>query len=258
MVLHPEDAHLVAYLRQSTRILVFTGAGVSTESGIPDFRGPQGVWKKRKPVYYNDFLRSEEARLEHWDYKLEQWPYFSSAQPNASHYAAQQLLEAGKLECVVTQNIDGLHGKSGIPGDKLVEIHGSNAEIECTACQRHYPPEPIYKAFADKREPPLCPECNGFLKPATISFGQSLRMEDLRRAEEAAHSCDLVVALGSSLSVYPAASIPLIAAQRGAPYVVINRGETEHDHLPEVTLRLEGCVTEWFPPAVKAALEAHN
>ncbi|HEY2139081.1 MAG TPA: Sir2 family NAD-dependent protein deacetylase [Chthoniobacterales bacterium] len=226
---------------------------MSTGSGIPDFRGPQGVWRRRKPVYFQDFMTSEAARIEHWDYKLEGWDGFRSARPNAVHHAIVKLQDAGKILMVVTQNIDGLHALAGTSPDRLVELHGTNLLVECQSCKRRGDPEPHFEFFRANRKPPLC-DCGGFLKPATISFGQSLESPVLQRAEEAASQADLVVALGSTLSVYPAASFPLMAAQRGIPYVVINRGATDHDHDPSVSLRIEGDVTEIFPAAVEAAL----
>jgi NAD-dependent deacetylase len=244
-----ETAKLVELLRGSKQMLVFTGAGISTGSGIPDFRGPDGVWKRRQPVYYHDFMRSEAARVEHWDFKLEGWPAFRDARPNATHEAIVRLERAGKVLAVVTQNIDGLHSRAGTPAERLVELHGTNSFIECQTCGRRSDPAAHFESFRKTRRPPVC-ECGGFLKPATISFGQNLRNEDLERAEAIAKAADLVVALGSTLSVYPAANIPLLAASRGVPYVIINRGPTEHDDLPEVTLRLEGDVGEIFPPAV--------
>jgi len=241
------------YLRAAKRALIFTGAGISTGSGIPDFRGPQGAWKRRQPVYFQDFLTSEAARIEHWDYKLEGWDGFRNAKPNAVHHAIVALEKAGKVLMVVTQNIDGLHALAGTSPERLVEMHGTNLLVECVKCKTRSDPAPHFEFFREHREPPLC-ECGGFLKPATISFGQSLEPHTLERAEQAAMHADLVVALGSTLSVYPAASFPLLAAQRGIPYVVINRGATDHDHEPAVSLRIEGDVAEIFPPAVEAAL----
>src|SRR6266566_9531257 len=238
-LMHTDSERLVEYLRASQRMLLFTGAGISTGSGIPDFRGPDGVWKRRQPVYYQDFMRSEAARIEHWDFKLEGWTGFRDARPNATHQAIVRLERAGKVVAVVTQNIDGLHSRAGTAADHLVELHGTNSLIECQTCGRRSDPEPHFEYFRKTRKPPVC-DCGGFLKPATISFGQNLRNEDLQRAESAAKAADLVLALGSTLSVYPAANIPLLAAARGVPYVIINRGPTDHDHLPEVSLRLEG------------------
>jgi NAD-dependent deacetylase len=244
---------LADYLRASKNALIFTGAGVSTGSGIPDFRGPQGVWTRRQPVYFQDFMTSEAARIEHWDYKLEGRDAFRDARPNTVHHAIIRLERAGKLRCVITQNIDGLHSLAGTSAERLVELHGTNLLVDCQTCHWRGDPEPHFEYFRVKRQPPLC-ECGGFLKPATISFGQSLDPAELERAREAATEADLVVALGSTLSVYPAASFPLIAAERGVPYIVINCGATDHDNERSVTLRLEGEVSELFPPAVDAAL----
>ena len=244
---------LAGYLRASHRILVFTGAGISTGSGIPDFRGPQGVWTRRQPVYYEDFMTSEAARIEHWDYKLEAWESFRKAQPNDVHRAIVRLEQAEKLGMVVTQNIDGLHSLAGTSGRRLVELHGTNTLVECQSCKERSDPEPHFDFFRARGTPPLC-ACGGFLKPATISFGQSLEPHELGRAHRGAMEADLVVALGSTLSVYPAASFPLLVARRGIPYVIVNRGATEHDGEPCVSLRLEGEVSVIFPPAVAAAL----
>jgi NAD-dependent protein deacetylase/lipoamidase len=249
------DTRLVELLRDSERILVFTGAGISTGSGIRDFRGPQGVWKTRQPVYFDAFLSSEDARIEYWDQKLEAWPTFRDARPNAAHDAVVALERAGKVDCVLTQNIDGLHARAGTSPERLVEIHGTGSEVECLSCGERSAPGPHMDAFAATRRPPRC-DCGGLLKPATISFGQALRPDDLSRASRAAAACDLVLALGSTLSVYPASSFPLAAAERGVPYVIVNRGATEHDTHPAVVVRLEGDVSEILPPAVHAALAA--
>ncbi|HEV3409570.1 MAG TPA: Sir2 family NAD-dependent protein deacetylase [Chthoniobacterales bacterium] len=244
---------LADYLREAKQAFIFTGAGISTGSGIPDFRGPGGVWTRRKPVYFQDFMRSEAARIEHWEYKLEGWEGFRNARPNAAHHAITRLQDAGKLLLLVTQNIDGLHSLAGIRPELLVELHGTNLWVECVRCRRRSEPAPHFESFRATRKPPLC-ECGGFLKQATISFGQSLEPDELRRAEEGARAADLVIALGSTLSVYPAAAFPLLAADRGVPYTIINRGPTEHDGDPRVTLRIEGDVTKVFPLAVEAAL----
>jgi NAD-dependent deacetylase len=198
-------------------------------------------------------MRSEAARIEHWDYKLEGWAAFREARPNATHEAIARLERAGKVRAVVTQNIDALHARAGTSPERLVELHGTNSFIECQTCGKRSDPEAHFESFRLSRRPPVC-DCGGFLKPATISFGQNLRNEDLERAEAAAQAADLAVALGSTLSVYPAANIPLLAVAKGAPYVIINRGPTEQDGLPGVTLRLEGDVNEIFPPAVTVAL----
>ncbi len=198
-------------------------------------------------------MTSEAARVEHWDYKLEGWEAFRDAQPNATHDAIVRLERVGKLLSLVTQNIDGLHSLAGNSPGKIVELHGTNTLIECVRCHQRSDPEPHFEFFRAHRTTPLC-ECGGFLKPATISFGQNLDPVVIARAEAAAARADLVIALGSTLSVYPAAAIPMLAAERGVPYVIINRGATEHDDDPRVSLRLEGDVAEIFPPAIDDAL----
>ncbi|MFC1513553.1 NAD-dependent deacetylase [candidate division KSB1 bacterium] len=244
---------LVSLIRNASSILIFTGAGISTRSGIPDYRGPQGVWKTRQPVYYQDFMSSEEARIEYWDFKLEGWEAFRNAQPNEVHKSIAQLEDSGKICMVITQNIDGLHFRAGTSESKLIEIHGTDLYVDCQTCNLRSQPEEHYKYFEDTRKPPIC-KCGGFLKPATISFGQQLHEEDVLRSAQAAESADLAISLGSTLAVYPAASFPLMVAERGYPYVIINRGETGHDESDLVTLRFEGDVAEIFPPAVETAL----
>lgn len=247
------DPRLVDRLQSARRILIFCGAGVSTASGIPDFRGPGGVWTRRRPVYYDEFLASEAARVEYWDYKLETWEIYQRAQPNALHHALVSLERAGKVAAVVTQNVDGLHRRAGTSPELLVELHGTDLLVECQTCHATSDPSAHFERFRATRRAPCC-ACGGVLKAATISFGQSLRAVDLERATAAAVTADLVLALGSTLSVYPAASVPLLAAERGAPYIIVNRGATGHDNHPSVTLRLEGDVTTLVPRAVHAAI----
>ena len=244
---------LEAYLRSSSRILVFTGAGISTRSGIRDYRGPNGLWKTQEPVYYQEFMTDQEARNRYWEQKLESWPVMKNAEPNSVHTAIKKLENHNKLLMVVTQNIDGLHRKAGTSDDLIVELHGTMSWVECQSCGKRYDPDPCYKQFSETGNAPLC-SCGGYLKPATISFGQNLVENDLKRAFEAAKISDFVVSLGSTLSVTPAASIPLAAAERGAPYVIVNMGPTDHDDHPAVSLRLEGDVDEIFPPAVENAV----
>jgi NAD-dependent deacetylase len=248
---------LVEYLKTSRRILIFTGAGVSTGSGIPDFRGPNGVWTRRQAVYYDDFMSAESARVEHWEYKLESWPAFRAAQPNSIHRAIVKLEEAGKIIAVLTQNIDGLHALAGSRPETLVELHGTNLFVECQTCGWRGDPDPFFQQFRLDRRPPTC-RCRGFLKPATISFGQALDQRSLARADEASRRSDLVLSLGSTLSVYPAASFPLAAANRGVPYVIINRGPTDHDREKSLSLRMEGEISEIFPSAVEAACGSYT
>jgi NAD-dependent deacetylase len=243
---------LAALIQNANRILVFTGAGISTGSGIPDFRGPAGVWTTRSPVYYQSFVASDAARIEYWDFKLEGWVGFRDARPNAAHRALVRLEQAGKLESVVTQNVDGLHQAAGISNGKLVHLHGTNLEVNCLGCGKREPPERCMKEFAATRVPPVCDDCGAFMKPAVVMFGQALDPGELRRAFAAAERADLALALGSTLAVTPAADVPLTAARRGVPYVIVNRGETAHDAL--ATLRIDGDVTEILPAAIETAL----
>ena len=237
-------------MREAERILVFTGAGISTGSGIPDFRGPQGIWKRRQPVYFQDFMRSEEARAEHWDYKLEGFEAFRDAKPNAAHRALVELERRGKLEALVTQNIDGLHQDAGHREDLVIELHGTNRKIECVMCGVFTEPEPAFEEFRRTRRCPRCP-CGGLMKTATVSFGQRMPEEKLSLAFEAAARADLVIAIGSTLEVEPAASVPLAAHQAGASYAIFNMGPTAHDEVADV--RLEGDATELIPQAIEAA-----
>ncbi len=240
---------LVEYLRAARRILVFTGAGISTGSGIPDYRGPSGVWKTRQPVYFDQFLASHAKRVEYWEFVLESFDGFHTARPNVTHLAIAELERLGRIGAVVTQNIDGLHQDAGSSPDRVVEVHGTNRWVDCLDCGQRNEPAPMMERFRASGEPPVC-ECGGWLKPATISFGQALRPEVLERAATEAAAADMALSLGSTLSVNPAASIPLITTRSGAPYVVINRGPTEHDTLAD--LRIEGDVGEVLPGAVEA------
>ncbi|MDP3980566.1 MAG: Sir2 family NAD-dependent protein deacetylase [Chlamydiota bacterium] len=249
--------NLSQLIAQSNRVLIFTGAGISTHSGIPDFRGPNGIWKKHQPVYYQDFLSREEARIAYWNYKLECWMAFRDALPNRVHEAIVELEHAGKLEMLVTQNIDGLHKTAGTSASCLVELHGTNHQAECQQCYEKSDPAVHYHFFREKGSSPRC-RCGGYIKIATISFGQNLRQTDLIRAQHGARNADLVIALGSTLSVYPAASICLMALEKGTPYIIINQGPTEHDHLAGITLRLDGDVLDIFPPAVNQALKKNK
>lgn len=239
-------------LKSAKRVLVFTGAGISTGSGIPDFRGPNGLWKKWTPVYFDEFVSSHEARVRHWEYKLEGWPGFRAARPNAAHLALVELERLGRLDLLVTQNIDGLHQMAGQSPDRLIELHGTNRQIECIRCRKTFDPDPIFERFAATRQPPCC-DCGGFLKPATISFGQAMPAEKLRAAFETAQRVDLAVSVGSTLEVEPAASVPYAALRAGAYYVIVNRGRTAHDSLAD--LRIEGDATEVLHEVVRLLKE---
>ena len=246
-------ARLSTILESAKRLLVFTGAGISTASGIPDYRGPKGVWNTRRPTFYQDFMSSHEARIEYWSQKLEDRESFRSARPNAVHAAIVALEQAGRVELVVTQNVDGLHRVAGTSEERLVEIHGTNGLVECQTCGTRVEPAGPFRSFAETGEAPTC-GCGGFLKPATISFGQELRHADLTRAIQGADRADAVLALGSTLIVTPAADIPLEAARSGCCYIIVNRGPTEHDTSPFLSLRVDGDVGAVFPQAVNQAL----
>lgn len=239
---------LAELLARSQKILVFTGAGISTGSGIPDFRGPTGVWQKRTPVYYQEFIADEDARREYWEYKLEGYHLFRDARPNAAHLALVELERRGKLACLVTQNIDGLHQAAGTSREKLIELHGTNSEVECVECKRRESPERCMRDFEETREPPTCTSCGALMKPAVVMFGQALDMTLLGAALRAAERADLILALGSSLVVTPAADVPLAGARNGVPYVIVNRGDTPHDRL--ATLRIDDDVTSVLPAAM--------
>jgi NAD-dependent deacetylase len=211
------------------------------------------VWTRRQPVYFDEFLASEEKRTLYWDHKAEGWDAFRTARPNDAHRAVAKIDALGRLGAVVTQNIDGLHQAAGLAAEKVVELHGTNRFVECLTCGRLSDPDPWVAWFRANRRSPRC-DCGGWLKFATISFGQALKVEVLERAAREAERADLVLALGSTLAVYPAASIPLVALRAGAPYVIVNQGPTEHDGL--ATLRIEADVVAVLPPAVAALADS--
>jgi NAD-dependent deacetylase len=244
-------ARFVALLAGARRILAFTGAGVSTGSNIPDFRGPDGVWRTRTPVALPEFVRSEEARVDYWSWKLEGHSLFRDARPNAAHRALVELERRGKLEAVVTQNVDGLHGSAGTSAERLIELHGTNSEAVCLGCSVREPVQRSLDDFARTGASPCCTRCGELMKPGVVMFGQALDPEDLRRAHAAAGRADLVLALGSSLVVTPAANVPLVALRRRVPYVIVNRGATPHDQL--ATLTIDDDVGQVLPDAVRQA-----
>ncbi len=242
---------LLSLLKRSQRIVVLTGAGVSTASGIPDFRGPRGIWQRRQPVYFQQFLASEEKRVEYWDYKCEGYEQFRDAQPNAAHRAIVELEKMHRLHALITQNIDGLHQRAGMQDSRVLEMHGTNRWVECLSCGLRSEPGPAVSAFRKNQRTPRC-ECGGFLKFATISFGQSLRPEVLAQAIAAVEGADLLLALGSTLAVYPAAQLPVIAVQRGIVLAIVNQGPTEQDEL--ATVKIDGDVSEILPPLVSSLI----
>lgn len=227
-------------LLQSTRkAVVFTGAGISTESGIPDFRSPTGIWSKATPIQYDEFVRFEESRREAWRRKFEIDRDIVSAEPNAGHRAVASLVERGVVQCVITQNIDGLHQRSGIAEQNLVELHGNTTYARCLTCSKRHELEPIREAFLDEGRLPVCDDCGGLVKAATISFGQSMPEQAMGIAEQATLDCDLFLAIGSSLVVYPAAGFPILAKRNGAKLVIINREATDLDALADLVINAE-------------------
>ncbi|OGS14557.1 MAG: hypothetical protein A3J70_08615 [Elusimicrobia bacterium RIFCSPHIGHO2_02_FULL_61_10] len=223
------------------KILVFTGAGVSTGSGIPDYRGPDGAWLKREPVLYRDFVSSTRSKVEYWKYKADTFPAFLAAAPNAAHKAIAALEKTGRLLALVTQNIDNLHRAAGTHTDKLIELHGSGLYAECLDCLNWTSMAEALDKFKADGAPPLC-SCGGWLKPAVVMFGEPLDQESLVKAFKAAEDCDLAISAGSSLSVEPAASIPLSAKAGGKPYLIINRGPTAHDKAADIKLDGDACL----------------
>jgi NAD-dependent protein deacetylase/lipoamidase len=218
-------------------LLPFTGAGISTECGIPDFRSPGGLWSRNKPISFDEFRASRQMRNESWRRRFAMEAHFSAARPGRGHRALAALYRAGKVPAVVTQNIDNLHQASGIPPECVVELHGNTTYAHCLDCAARYELSWIREKFAPVGEAPDCPRCGGYIKTATISFGQAMPEAAMRRAEELAVSCDLFVAIGSSLVVWPAAGFPLLAKRNGAALVIINREPTEFDDLADLVVR---------------------
>lgn len=228
---------LAELINKASRIVGFTGAGVSTESGISDFRSKGGLWDRFTPVYYQEFLDNEKKRKLYWRRKMEMWPSLRDAEPNEGHRFFASLYQEGKLAGLITQNVDGLHEEAGVPRERIVRIHGTNSEIVCLSCGRITPAGELMEDLSEEDIPPRCGECGGLLKPNTISFGQSLDTEEIRRAEEMASSCELMLSFGSTLVVYPAAGFPAQAARRGAALGIVNLSETPLDEMADVLIK---------------------
>lgn len=222
------------WLAEAESAVAFTGAGISTESGIPDFRSPGGLWSKYQPVMYDDFLASAAQRREYWRQKCESHRDFADAEPNEGHRVLARWEQRGLLRAVITQNIDGLHQAAG--SRNVLELHGTNRAIQCLQCSKRYDPEPLVESFLATDAVPDCPACGGLLKHATISFGQALPEELLEKAFQQSRQCDLFLAIGSSLVVEPAASLPRIAHQAGGRLVIVNRDPTGQDDSADVVL----------------------
>jgi NAD-dependent deacetylase len=232
-------AELARMIADAHRLVVFTGAGISTESGIPDFRSPGGVWSKMKPIYFQEFVASEDKRREAWERAFSGRAGWIGREPNAGHMAVARLVDQGKCACIITQNVDNLHQASGVPDDKIVELHGNASYATCLECglrQELADLKTLYDATGDL---PACRACGGLVKTATISFGQAMPLGPMARAEEETLACDLFLVLGSSLVVYPAAGFPLMAKQNGAKLAIVNREPTELDPYADLVLHDE-------------------
>ena len=232
-------ARLADAIESCEQAVVFTGAGISTESGIPDFRSPGGVWDRFKPVMFNDFLHSEEMRRETWRRKVETDKAISGAGPNRGHRAVASLVKRGIVSTVITQNIDGLHQESGIPDERVIELHGNSTYATCLRCGLRHELAPILDDFRRDETLPVCVECGGIVKTATISFGQAMPEEAMYLAEEASCAADLFIACGSSLTVYPAAGFPVLAKRNGAFLAILNREPTDLDAMADLVVHGE-------------------
>ncbi len=242
----------------SKSVVVFTGAGVSTESGIPDFRSPGGIWTKVDPedFTYQKFLADPEARKRTWR-MFSMFRMIGLVQPNPAHYAIAELEKLGKLDCVITQNVDGLHQKAGVPEEKVIELHGTLKWVKCLGCGKRYPVEEIAERIEQGVEEPVCDDCGGMLKSATISFGEPMPVKETKEAERHSRGCDLMIVIGSSLAVFPAAWMPVYAKESGAKLVIINVGDTPIDRYADVRIsEVAGQVMSKVLERVKTKLAA--
>jgi NAD-dependent deacetylase len=242
--------HAVSILRkllnQSRRALCLTGAGLSTECGIPDFRSPGSPWLVHKPIDFQSFMSSREIRTEAWRRKFEIDALAVGARPGRGHCAIARLVADGKIICVITQNIDGLHQASGLPADAIIELHGNGTYATCLRCDKRYELAEVRQRFQQEGQAPEC-HCGGPIKSATIAFGQPMPAAKLQRAQTLAQCCDLFLVVGSSLVVYPAASLPLVAKRKGARLVILNGSPTELDEFADVVIHHDiGTVLEPF------------
>jgi NAD-dependent deacetylase len=235
----PFDSDILALqhlISKARRIAIFTGAGISTESGIPDFRSPGGVWTRHAPIDFSDFLASEAARREAWRRRFAMESTFRQATPNRGHRAVAELVRRGKASAVITQNIDGLHQAAGLGEEQVIELHGNTTYARCLDCARRYELAPLRLAFERDEVSPRCDDCGGWIKTATISFGQPMPSDAMRRAETETRAAELFLVLGSSLVVYPAAGFPQMAKRGGASLAIVNRDPTPLDSLADLVL----------------------
>lgn len=242
----PTEQDLSALLevaRGSTRMAAFTGAGISTESGIPDYRGPGGVWEKRTPPTIDTFMTDRETQRAYWERRRNTYPDLLARQPNDGHRALADLEKAGRLVAVITQNIDGLHQAAGQAAERVVELHGSAHRVKCIACGRMWAAIAIHERLESGESVPSCVECGGALRGATILFGEALPTPALQAAVAIARYCDLMVIIGTSLVVNPAAKLPMVARESGAKIAIINRAETPLDGIADVRVRADAGLT---------------
>lgn len=230
-------ARLEAMIVAASSVLPFTGAGLSTECGIPDFRSPGGLWTQNKPIAFDVFLADATMRNEAWRRRFAMQEVFDGARPGRGHVALARLVRTGRAPAIITQNIDNLHQDSGVDGERIIEIHGNTTYATCLSCGLRHDLDWIRPRFVAEGEAPPCRDCGGILKTATISFGQPMPAEAMRRAVALARSCDLFIAIGSSLVVYPAAGLPALAKENGARLVIINREPTPFDSAADLVLR---------------------
>ncbi|MBV9996455.1 MAG: Sir2 family NAD-dependent protein deacetylase [Caulobacteraceae bacterium] len=238
-------------IQAARRIVVFTGAGISTESGIPDFRSPGGIWSRMQPIYFQEFLSDVEKRREAWERAFSGRAGWTGRSPNAGHFAVARLVGAGKASSVITQNVDNLHQDSGVPAEKVIELHGNASYAACLACGLRHELAELKVRFEAGGELPSCQQCGGVVKTATISFGQPMPEGPMARAQEETLACDLFLVLGSSLVVYPAASFPPMAKHRGARLAIVNREPTEQDAIADLVVHGE------IGPVMSAAVPAN-
>ena len=222
-------------LHKSNKVVFFTGAGISTNSGIPDFRGPKGVWKSSTPIYFEDFISSKQKRIESWERKFGNELNIQSAKPNEGHTKIAEIMNI-KESFLITQNVDNLHQDSGIDERKISELHGNATFAKCLDCYKRYELEDLKLEFLKTKEPPVCKECKGLIKTATISFGQAMPEEEMKISQREAIKSDLFICVGTSLAVFPAADIPILAKETGAQLIIINNEPTQMDHLADLVI----------------------
>jgi NAD-dependent deacetylase len=243
-------AALAALIRLSRHAVIFSGAGMSTESGIPDFRSPGGIWTKMMPVEFRDYISDPQARRVSWQRRFEMEETWNKVQPNDGHRAVAQLVARGKVSHVITQNIDALHQAGGVPEALVIELHGNTRYAKCLDCDARVEIADIRRHFDAHGDAPDCAACGGIVKTATISFGQPMPEGEMARAQAATQACDLMLVLGSSLAVYPAAGFPLLAKRNGARLAILNRDETPQDRFADLVINAE------IGPTMRAVIDA--